>query len=63
MTESGREWDDALVDVADELVKIHGPQGAIERLNRRRQSTRSDELEARCEAAMAWIKREVMDDT
>ena len=62
MSESRREWHDGVVDVADELVQEHGAQGAIERLNNRRQSTRSDELQARCEAAMAWIKREVADE-
>jgi len=38
-----REWDEGVVAVADELVQQHGPQGAIERLQSRRQ-TDSDEL-------------------
>ena len=56
-----REWDSGVVAVADELVQQHGPEGAIERLNRRRQ-TESDELQARCTEAIAWIRREVIGD-
>ena len=54
-----REWDQGVVDVADELVQQHGPQGAIERLQSRRQ-TESDELRARATEAIAWIRREVV---
>ena len=57
-----REFDTGIVDVADELVQRHGPSGAIDRLQRRRQ-TSNDELQARCTEAIAWIRREVMDDT
>jgi len=58
-----REWDDGLVDVTDELVKEYSAEGAIERLQRRKESTRSDDLEARCLEAIAYIRREVQDDT
>jgi len=54
-----REWDPGVVDVADELVQQHGPQGAIERLQSRRQ-TDSDELRARATEALAWVRREVV---
>ena len=54
-----REWDQGVVDVADELVQQHGPQGAIERLQSRRQ-TDSDELRARATEAIAWIRRDVV---
>ena len=57
-----REFESGVVDVADELVQRHGPSGAIDRLQRRRQTT-NDELQARCTEAIAWIRREVMDDT
>jgi len=57
-----REFDSGVVDVADELVQRHGTSGAIDRLQRRRQ-TSNDELQARCTEAIAWIRREVMDDT
>jgi len=61
MTETRtREFDSGVVDVADELVQQHGPRGAIERLQQRRQ-TASDELAARCNEALAWIRREVID--
>jgi len=56
-----REWDSGVVAVADELVQQHGPHGAIDRLQTRRQ-TESDELQARCTEAIAWIRREVLDD-
>lgn len=62
MTEQRREWDDGLVDVVDEMVKEHSPEGAIERLQNRRQ-TRNEELQARCNEAIAYVRREVMDDT
>jgi len=62
MTER-REFDDGLIDVADELVKEHSADGAIDRLQRRRESTRSEDLEARCLEAIAYIRREVQDDT
>ena len=62
MTEQRREWADGVVDVADELVQQHSAEGAIERLQNRRQ-TSSDELQARCTEAIAYIRREVMDDT
>ena len=58
---SQREWDDALVDVADELVQEYSAEGAIERLQSRR-NTSSDELQARCTEAIAYIRREVIDD-
>ena len=54
-----REFDAGVVAVADELVQRHGPQGAIERLNSRRQ-TESDELRARATEAIAWIRRDVV---
>jgi len=54
-----REWDEGVVAVADELVQQHGPQGAIDRLQSRRQ-TESDELRDRCTEALAWIRREVV---
>ena len=54
-----REWDPGVVAVADELVQQHGPQGAIERLQSRRQ-TDSDELRARATEALAWVRREVV---
>jgi len=56
-----REWDDGLIDVAGELVKEHSAEGAIERLQRRRQ-TSDDELQARCNEAIAYIRREVQDE-
>lgn len=59
MSES--EWHEGVVDVADEMVQQHGPEGAIDRLQRRRQ-TESDELQARCTEAIAWIRREVLAD-
>ena len=62
MTEQ-REFDDGLIDVADELVSEHSADGAIDRLQRRRESTRSEDLEARCLEAIAYIRREVQDDT
>ena len=62
MTES-REFDDGLIDVADELVSEYSAEGAIDRLQRRRESTRSEDLEARCLEAIAYIRREVQDDT
>jgi len=58
---SEREWHDGVVDVADELVQEHSAEGAIERLRTRRQ-TSSEELQARCTEAIAYIRREVMDD-
>jgi len=58
---SKREWHDGVVDVADELVQEHSATGAIERLQKRRQ-TANDELQARCTEAIAYIRREVMDD-
>lgn len=57
-----REFDDGLIDVATELVKEHSAEGAIERLERRRDSTRSDALRARCDDAIAYIEREVQID-
>jgi len=59
MTDDTREWDQGVVAVADELVQRHGPQGAIERLQSRRQ-TDSDELRARATEALAWVRREVV---
>jgi len=59
MTDDTREWDQGVVAVADELVQQHGPQGAIERLQSRRQ-TESDELRARATEALAWVRREVV---
>ena len=56
------EWDDSVVDVADELVKEYSADGAIDRLQTRRQ-TRNEDLKARCNEAIAWIRREVMDDS
>jgi hypothetical protein len=58
---SEREWHDGVVDVADELVQEHSAEGAIERLRTRRQ-TSSEELQARCNEAIAYIRREVIDD-
>jgi len=61
MTEQ-REFDDGLIDVADELVKEYSADGAIDRLQRRRESTRNEELENRCLEAIAYIRREVKDN-
>ncbi|UXF50909.1 MAG: hypothetical protein HQRvContig02_43 [Haloquadratum phage sp.] len=58
---SEREWHDGVVDVADELVQEHSAEGAIERLQSRRQ-TSSDELQHRCTEAIAYIRREVQAD-
>jgi len=58
---SEREWHDGVVDVADELVQEHSAEGAIERLQSRRQ-TSSDELEARCDDAIDYIESEVLAD-
>lgn len=58
---SEREWHDGVVDVADELVKEYSAEGAIERLQSRRQTT-NEQLQARCEEAIAYIRREVIDD-
>jgi hypothetical protein len=58
---SEREWHDGVVDVADELVQEHSAEGAIERLQSRRQ-TSSDELQQRCTEAIAYIRREVLAD-
>jgi len=57
-----REWTDGVIDVADELVQEHSAEGAIERLERRKESTRSDDLEARCREAIDWIESEVQSD-
>ena len=62
MSRTEREWTDGVVDVADELVQEYSAEGAIERLQSRRQ-TSNDELQARCTEAIAYIRREVMDDT
>jgi len=58
---SEREWKDGVVDVADELVQQNSAEGAIERLQTRRK-TSSDELQARCNEAIAYIRREVQTD-
>jgi len=58
---SEREWHDGVVDVADELVQEYSAEGAIDRLQTRRK-TSSDELQARCTEAIAYIRREVIDD-
>jgi len=58
---SQREWHDGVVDVADELVQEYSAEGAIERLQTRRK-TSSDELQQRCNEAIAYIRREVQDD-
>jgi hypothetical protein len=58
---SEREWHDGVVDVADELVQEYSAEGAIERLQSRRQTT-NEQLQARCEEAIAYIRREVIDD-
>ncbi|UXF50965.1 MAG: hypothetical protein HQRvContig03_1 [Haloquadratum phage sp.] len=58
---SEREWHDGVVDVADELVQEYSAEGAIERLQKRRQ-TDNQELQARCTEAIAYIRREVIDD-
>jgi len=58
---SEREWHDGVVDVADELVQEHSAEGAIDRLQTRRK-TSNDELQARCNEAIAYIRREVIDD-
>jgi len=57
-----REWTDGVIDVADELVQEHSAEGAIERLQRRKESTRSDDLEARCNEAIDWIEAQVIDE-
>ena len=61
MTEA-REWDDGVIDVAGELVKEYSADGAIDRLQRRLESTRSEDLEARCLEAIAYIRREVQNN-
>lgn len=61
MSKHQREWDDGVVDVATELVKEHSAEGAIDRLQRRRKSS-SDELQQRCNEAIAFIRREVLSD-
>jgi len=61
MSDAEREWTDGVIDVAEELVKRHSADGAIERLQTRRQTT-DDELQARCTEAIAWIRREVQGD-
>ena len=58
---SEREWHDGVVDVADELVQEYSAEGAIDRLQTRRK-TSSDELKARCTEAIAYIRREVIDE-
>ena len=58
---SQREWDDSVVAVADELVQQHSAEGAIERLQSRRKTSNED-LQARCNEAIAWIRREVADE-
>jgi len=58
---SEREWHDGVVDAADELVHEYSAEGAIDRLQTRRK-TSSDELQARCTQAIAYIRREVIDD-
>jgi hypothetical protein len=58
---SEREWHDGVVDVADELVQEYSAEGAIDRLQSRRQSS-SDELQQRCNEAIAYIRREVQSD-
>ena len=58
---SQREWHDGVVDVADELVQEYSAEGAIERLQSRRQTT-NNELQARCTEAIAYIRREVLAD-
>jgi len=58
---SEREWHDGVVDVADELVQEYSAEGAIDRLQTRRK-TSSDELQARCTEAIAYIRREVQAD-
>ena len=47
--------------VADELVKEYSADGAIERLQSRRQ-TSNEQLQARCNEAIAYIRREVLAD-
>jgi hypothetical protein len=61
MTNQQREWTDGVIDVADELVQEYSAEGAIERLQKRRQ-TSSDELQARCNEAIGYIRREVLAD-
>lgn len=58
---SQREWHDGVVDVADELVQEYSAEGAIDRLQTRRK-TSNDELQARCNEAIAYIRREVQTD-
>jgi len=58
---SEREWHDGVVDVADELVQEYSAAGAIERLQKRRQTENAD-LQARCNEAIAYIRREVIDE-
>ena len=58
---SQREWHDGVVDVADELVQEYSAEGAIERLQSRRQ-TSNEKLQARCNEAIAYIRREVLAD-
>lgn len=57
---SEREWHDGVVDVADELVKEYSAAGAIERLERRRE-TACEELRERCDEAIDYIE-EVSDE-
>jgi len=58
---SQREWHDGVFDVADELVQEHSAEGAIERLQSRRQSS-NEQLQQRCTEAIAYIRREVLAD-
>jgi hypothetical protein len=61
MSEQSREWNDGVIDVADELVKEYSAEGAIERLQKRRK-TSSEQLQQRCNEAIAYIRREVLAD-
>jgi hypothetical protein len=61
MSEHARDWDDSVINVAEEMVQQRGAEGAISELQRRRKGS-DDEKQQRCNEAIAWIRREVSDD-
>ena len=59
MSESRREWAEGIVPIANELVKKKDAEGAIEWSQSRRQTV-DGEKQARCNEAIAYVRREVM---
>lgn len=53
---SARTWETGVVDAADALVDERGVEGAVRELNQRRRS-KDDELRARANEALAWVRR------